>query len=82
MSAQGATGGFVVTSGVFTDDAKSFAKGRNIELVDGQALTAMIEEVRAARLTATPIDKEPELYSIQGTRYAEQEHRLALVAAA
>jgi len=58
MSAQGATGGFVVTSGIFTDDAQSFAKGRNIELVDGQALTAMIEEVRAARLKATPIGKD------------------------
>lgn len=59
MSAQGATGGFVVTSGIFTDDAQSFAEGRNIELVDGQALTAMIEEVRAARLTATPVGKDP-----------------------
>ncbi|SDZ18956.1 restriction system protein [Nitrosomonas sp. Nm33] len=39
MVAKGATGGFVVTSGVFTTEAKSFAKGRNIELLDGSALT-------------------------------------------
>jgi len=35
MAAQGASGGFVVTSGTYTDDAKEFAKGRNIQLVDG-----------------------------------------------
>ncbi|MDP1904509.1 MAG: restriction endonuclease [Pseudomonadota bacterium] len=29
MASQGATGGFVVTSGVFTADARSFAEGRN-----------------------------------------------------
>ena len=32
MAAKGAFGGYVVTSGVYTDDAKSFAEGRNIEL--------------------------------------------------
>ncbi|MBB4868106.1 restriction system protein [Pseudomonas nitritireducens] len=35
MAAQGASGGFVVTSGTYTEDAKEFAKGRNIQLVDG-----------------------------------------------
>lgn len=44
---KGATGGFVVTSGVFTAEAKSFAKGRNIELIDGSALSIMIEKARA-----------------------------------
>jgi restriction system protein len=33
MAAHGAAGGFVVTSGRFTDDAKAFADGRNIRLV-------------------------------------------------
>lgn len=47
MVTKGATGGFVVTSGVFTAEAKPFAKGRNIELIDGSALSIMIEKARA-----------------------------------
>lgn len=46
MAANGASGGFVVTSGVFTDDARAFAVGRNIELLDGKALHALIRGVR------------------------------------
>ncbi|WP_324781194.1 restriction endonuclease [Thiobacillus sedimenti] len=46
MAARGATGGFVVTSGVFTDEARAFAKGRNIELMDGKALHALIAGVK------------------------------------
>lgn len=46
MAAKGATGGFVVTSGVFTDEAKSFASGRNVDLIDGQRLFAMIQRAR------------------------------------
>lgn len=42
MAAQGATGGYVVTSGQFTADAKSFADGRNINLVDGPQLVRII----------------------------------------
>lgn len=53
MAAQGATGGFVVTSGVFTADAQEFAKGRNIDLIDGAALKVMIDRARAARSAAT-----------------------------
>src|ERR1700722_11061101 len=36
MAAEGAVGGFAVTSGAFSLDAKRFASGRNIELIDGQ----------------------------------------------
>lgn len=43
--AKGATGGFVVTSGVFTDEARAFATGRNIELMDGRALHTLIRGV-------------------------------------
>ena len=46
MAAKGATGGFVVTSGRFTADAKDFAQGRNIELIDGPRLFAMIQRAR------------------------------------
>ena len=35
MAAKGAAGGFVVTSGRFTDEAQDFARGRNVQLVDG-----------------------------------------------
>jgi restriction system protein len=42
MAARGATGGFVVTAGRFSSDAWAFAKGRNIELVDGQEMAALI----------------------------------------
>lgn len=45
MAARGATGGFVVTSGRFTDGAMAFAAGRNIELIDGTALDTMIKSV-------------------------------------
>lgn len=38
MAARGATGGFVVSIGPFTADAKAFADGRNVELVDANAL--------------------------------------------
>ena len=47
MAAKGATGGFVVTSGIFTEDARAFATGRNIELMDGKALHALISGVTA-----------------------------------
>ena len=46
MAAKGATGGFVVTSGRFTDDAKAFAEGRNVQLVDGPKLFAMIKQAK------------------------------------
>lgn len=56
--ATGATGGFVVTSGVFTTDAQDFAKGRNIDLIDGAALKIMIDGVRAARSAAAAPEGE------------------------
>ena len=42
MAAKGATGGFVVTSGSFTDAAKDFAHGRNVKLLDGSKLRLMM----------------------------------------
>jgi restriction system protein len=38
MSAERAVGGFVVTSGQYTAEARRFAEGREIELVDGKQL--------------------------------------------
>jgi restriction system protein len=42
MAAQGAAGGYVVTAGQFTKDAREFAQGRNIELVDSDSITGLI----------------------------------------
>ena len=49
MAAKGAAGGFVVTSGSFTDDAIAFASGRNVTLVDGPALFGLIQQAKTAR---------------------------------
>jgi restriction system protein len=49
MAATGAAGGFVVTSGRFTDEATNFASGRNIKLVDGPKLHELIRRALAAR---------------------------------
>ncbi len=46
MAAGGSAGGFVVTSGIFTQEAKAFAEGRNIDLIDGSKLTAMIKNTQ------------------------------------
>jgi restriction system protein len=47
MAANGAAGGFVVTSGRFTDEAVSFASGRNVTLVDGPKLHELLRQAQA-----------------------------------
>lgn len=49
MAAEGAAGGFVITSGAFTADAKAFAEGRNVRLVDGPRLFGLLQEPKNAR---------------------------------
>jgi len=46
MASTGAAGGYFVTSGVYTEEARAFAQGLNIQLIDGQRLRSMISEVR------------------------------------
>ncbi len=58
MAAKGAAGGFVVTSGRFTDEASAFASGRNVSLIDGPKLKALIA---AARGEAVPRRPEPQV---------------------
>jgi restriction system protein len=54
IHARRAAGGFVVTSGTFTDEAKRFAEGREVELIDGPALAGAIrEQVAPARIEPT-----------------------------
>lgn len=49
IAAEGAAGGFVVTSSTFTSDAKAFASGRNIRLVEGAELKRWIAASRTAQ---------------------------------
>jgi restriction system protein len=57
MAAERVTGGYVVTSGTFTKDAKEFASGRNIELIDGKGLNALLRDSHGAALAvARPMD--------------------------
>ena len=48
MAARGAAGGFVVTSGRFTDEAVHFAEGRNVSLIDGPKLRALLRDAKAS----------------------------------
>jgi restriction system protein len=48
MTAEGATGGAVVTSGTFSADAISFAAGKSIQLIDGQQLEKLVLSVKRA----------------------------------
>ena len=64
MTAERAVGGFVVASGAFTDDAKEFAEGRSIRLVDARRLRAMIGAVspqvsQAAHLVDSQVAEAP-----------------------
>ena len=59
MAARGAAGGFVVTSGRFTDDARAFADGRSVKLIDGPRLFSMIKQVKAAGATRERVTAEP-----------------------
>ena len=54
MAAKGATGGFVVTSGRFTEEATRFACGRNVDLIDGPALHGLIRRALGAQVGYQP----------------------------
>ncbi|MEY4752642.1 MAG: hypothetical protein RJA44_317 [Pseudomonadota bacterium] len=52
IAAEQAHGGFVVTSGRFTSEARAFAEGLAIELIDGAALHAMVCQLHPQGLRA------------------------------
>lgn len=54
MASENAVGGFVVTSGKFTNDAYAFAKDKNIELIDGKKLEAVLDGVEVSNQEETP----------------------------
>ncbi len=63
MAAQRVAGGFVVTSGSFTDEARRFAEGREIELIEGKALQrgvrAQVAQPAASRATSQRVMPTP-----------------------
>jgi restriction system protein len=54
MAAEHATGGFVVTSGRFSEDAIEFARGRNVTLMDGPMVFALIKQAQNDRRQRLP----------------------------
>ncbi len=52
IAAQRAAGGFVVTSGQFTVEARRFAEGREVELISGELLKAAIRQQRSQAASA------------------------------
>lgn len=59
MAAHGATGGFVVTSGDFTEDAVRFADGLALTLINGQALRRSLRAQSDAGPDSAPADQAP-----------------------
>ena len=49
IASEGAAGGFVVTSGRFTQEARRFAQNCRVELIDGETLAQLIQEVGGTR---------------------------------
>lgn len=79
MAAEGAAGAFVVTSGRFTADAEAFARGKNIELVDGRLLTTEIRQAPTQPAGATPADQAATPHSDTACPLCQSEmvHRVA-----
>ena len=46
VAAEGSTGGIVISSGAFTQEAINFAKGKPLELIDGSGLLKLVAEVQ------------------------------------
>ena len=54
VAAEKASGGFVITSGVFSKDAEEFAARNSIELIGGLALESMIRTARQSSQVNSP----------------------------
>lgn len=60
MTAQGAQGGFVVTSGVFTEAAYEFAQGTNVQLMDRVKLMQWIAAADVQVTASRPSPNKPQ----------------------
>lgn len=56
MTAERAVGGFVVASGQFTEEARSFAEGRSIKLVPAHSLLNMIQHNTGQAINPQPTE--------------------------
>ena len=56
VSAEGATGAILISSGTYTQEAKEFAKANSIELVDGAQLMRLIAEVQRNPKVVTSVE--------------------------
>lgn len=54
MASEGAARGIFVSTGRYTADAHAFVKDKQLELIDGEALVRMIDEIRKTRDSTTP----------------------------
>lgn len=63
MAARGAAGGFVVTSGRFTEEAQLFAAGRNVKLIDGTALMGLLSKAPVDAREANATSERSDLMS-------------------
>jgi restriction system protein len=77
MAAAGSTGAYVVTSGVFTKEAQRFAEGRNITLIDGDALQGLIGDAKNFKKpqarSERPISRPESVQDRQAPTVAESE---------
>ncbi len=60
MTARGAVGGYVVSAGEFSEEAKGFAAGRNIDLWNGTRLKAVTRGVKDHLPAPAPITHLPQ----------------------
>ena len=59
MTAEGADEAIIVTSGRFTDEARAFATGKPIQLLDGPDLLELVKSVQAGNEAAPNVEREP-----------------------
>lgn len=57
IAARRVAGGFVVTSGEFTQEARSFAEGREIQLINGKTLQRGIQAQAVASGSPVPVPR-------------------------
>jgi restriction system protein len=58
VSAEGASEGIVISSGIFTQEARAFARGKPLELIDGTGLLKMITEVQKRQMPVQAESKD------------------------
>jgi restriction system protein len=60
IAGRDATGGIIISSGNFTRETRRFARRKALEMIDGDQLVKMIEEVKKTPSTATVTEQKDE----------------------